>query len=67
MDYDTFEGPDGVGVRIPQSQIYRTCSECGGDCSPDPSAGGDDLGARIALVCAEHGVQSIIDRFEELR
>lgn len=46
---------------------YRTCAECGRDCDPDPSAGADGIGARIAWVCPVHGVHSVTDPFEDLR
>lgn len=52
---------------MPRDQSYRTCSECGGDCYPDTSAGADGLGVRIAFVCPEHGVHSVVDPFEEER
>lgn len=45
---------------------YRTCAECGADCTPEPSAI-DGLGVRIAFVCSEHGVHSVLDPFEGLR
>lgn len=67
MDYDKFDGPDGVEVRVPTDDSYRTCSECGGDCYPDPSAGADGIGVRIAFVCPEHGVHSVVDPFEDKR
>lgn len=66
MDYDKFEGPDGAELRISKDQIYRTCTECGGDCYPDPTPAGG-LGMRIAFVCPEHGVQTIVDPFEDNR
>lgn len=51
----------------PEDENYRTCAECGGDCEPDPSLSADGTGARIAFVCPEHGVQSIIDPFADMR
>lgn len=45
---------------------YRTCSECGADCLPEPSVM-DELGARFVFVCPEHGVHSVVDPFEGLR
>lgn len=56
MDYNQFDGPDGVEVRVPTDEGYHTCSECGGDCYPDPSAGADGL-----------GVHSVVDPFEDKR
>jgi hypothetical protein len=50
----TFEpDPDGE---------YRTCTQCGADCQPEPFETDDDV--RVAFVCAEHGVHSVIDPFE---
>lgn len=46
------------------SEGYRTCSVCGGDCEPEPSAI-DGLGVRVAFVCPSHGVHSILDPFED--
>ena len=67
MEYDEFDGPDGLEIRVPTSDDYRTCGECGADCYPDPSVGMDGLGARIAFVCPDHGVQSIVDPFADKR
>lgn len=64
MDYDEFGEVDGVPIRVPANDGYRTCSVCGGDCEPDPGFGSDEHGARIAFVCLEHGVQSLVDPFE---
>lgn len=66
MEYDPVDGPDGLEIRVPRDEGYRTCAECGGDCMPDPSAV-DGLGVRIAWVCPNHGVHSIVDPFEDLR
>jgi len=41
---------------------YRTYSQCGADCSPEPFE--TDQGMRISLVCSEHGVHTVIDPFE---
>lgn len=49
-----------------EDESYRTCSTCGGDCEPEPSAV-DGLGVRIAFVCPEHGPQSMIDPFQDHR
>lgn len=67
MEYDKVPGPDGLPIRVPANDDYRTCPECGGDCYPDPSAGADGLGVRIAFICPEHGLHSVIDPFEEDR
>ncbi|WP_309066828.1 hypothetical protein [Microbacterium sp.] len=55
MEYEKKSSLDGVPIRVPTSDDYGTCSVCGGDCEPDP-----------AFVCAEHGVQSLVDPFEHL-
>lgn len=47
-------------------ESYRTCSVCGGDCEPDPMAE-DGLGVRIAFICPQHGVQSMVDPFADMR
>lgn len=49
-----------------EDEGYRRCSECGGDCDPEPSAL-DSLGVRITFVCPEHGPQSIVDPFQDQR
>lgn len=68
MEYDEIPGgPDGLEIRLPANEDYRTCSQCGADCEPDPDAGGDGIGARIAFVCPLHGVNAIVDPFEDLR
>lgn len=67
MEYSDFEGLDGVPIRVPTSDDYRTCSECGEDCYPDPSITVEGQGARIAFVCAEHGVNAVVDPFEGQR
>ncbi|RZU62239.1 hypothetical protein EV380_1832 [Zhihengliuella halotolerans] len=66
MNYERFEGPDGLEIRVPIDEGYRTCAECGGDCDPEPTAL-DGLGVRIAFVCPEHGVHSMVDPFEDKR
>lgn len=57
-------GPEGASYDADES--YRTCSECGGDCEPEPS-GADGHGVRIMWVCPQHGVHSIVDPFAHLR
>jgi hypothetical protein len=66
MDYDKFETGDGVEVRMLKSPDYRTRSECGRDCNPEPSPD-DGLGVRVLFVCPEHGAQSIVDPFQDRR
>lgn len=58
---------DGVPIRVPTDEGYRTCSTCGGDCEPDTSLSADGIGVCIAWVCSEHGVQGIVDPFSDLR
>lgn len=50
MEYDEIYGADGLRIRVPKTDDYRTCSKCGGDCEPYPSLGADGIGARIAFV-----------------
>lgn len=57
MDYEHVDGPDGVDIRVPTDDDYRTCSVCGGDCEPDTSLSVDGMGVRVAFVCAEHGAR----------
>lgn len=66
MDYERIDGPDGLEIRVSRDKEYRTCSVCGGDCEPEPSAM-DGLGVRIMFVCPAHGVLSIVDPFNDLR
>lgn len=63
---DIDNGDDGLGLNTTWGEGYRTCSECGGDCLPEP-AGTDEHGVRFVFVCPEHGVQSIVDPFEGQR
>ena len=67
MEYEEKGSLDGVPIRVPVDDSYRTCSVCGGDCEPDIGLGSDEHGARIAFMCPEHGVQSLVDPFEGLR
>ncbi|WP_427869576.1 hypothetical protein [Leucobacter luti] len=67
MDYNEIDSVVGVPIRVPASEDYRRCSERGNDCVPDPNFGSDELGARIALACPEHGIQSVVDPFEDRR
>ena len=57
-------GPERASYDLDES--YRTCSECGGDCVPEPS-GADGLGVRVMWVCPQHGVHSAVDPFAHLR
>ena len=45
--------------------LYRTCSKCGADCPPEPLEA--DNGFRIAFVCPQHGVHSVLDPFDGKR
>lgn len=67
MEYEEIGEVDGVPIRVPINDGYRTCSACGGDCEPDIGFGSDEHGARIAFVCPEHGVQSLVDPFHDHR
>lgn len=66
MDDANGKGPYDLGTNPSWGEGYRTCSECGGDCIPEPS-GTDELGARFVFVCPEHGVHSVVDPFEGTR
>lgn len=66
MDHERDDGPDGLEIRVPRDVAYRTCSVCGGDCDPEPSAE-DGIGVRIMFVCPAHGAQSLLDPFSDLR
>lgn len=48
-----------------KDEAYRTCSECGRDCEPEPVP--TDRGMRISFACPVHGVHSLIDPFEGVR
>jgi hypothetical protein len=67
MEYDGIPGPDGLEIRVPKSDDYRTCSQCGGDCEPDTTLSAGGTGVRVAWVCAAHGVNAVVDPFEDLR
>ena len=67
MGYDEVLGPDGLQIRVPRDDDHRTCAVCGGDCEPDTSLSADGSGVRVAFVCPEHGVQTLVDPFEDLR
>lgn len=67
MEYDELGDQDVVPIRPPTDQGYRTRSECGSDCEPDHSISVEGQGTRIAFVCPDHGVQSIVDPFEDQR
>lgn len=51
----------------PKDEGYRTCSECGVDCEPEPFDAGEGQGLRIAFACPVHGVHSVVDPFEDRR
>lgn len=55
---------DVTGSTLDNEQ-HRTCAQCGADCFPE-SLEADD-GFRIAFVCAEHGVHSVVAPFEGWR
>lgn len=66
-EYESLDGPEGLEIRLPKDDSYRTCSICGGDCEPDTSLSADGTGVRIAFICPEHGAQSVVDPFADLR
>lgn len=49
-------------MQEPVNEDYRTCPQCSKDCEPDPFA--TDEGIRIAFICADCGLHSVIDPFE---
>ena len=62
-DEGGIEIPDDVEITVwDPNGGHRTCAECGRDCVPEAMA--TDDGMRIAFVCAEHGVHSVVDPFE---
>ncbi|HLS33877.1 MAG TPA: hypothetical protein VK039_09835, partial [Brevibacterium sp.] len=65
MAHDQHENPDGLEIRVPQDEDYRTCSDCGADCEPEPFT--TDAGIRIGFACPEHGVHTVVDPFEGSR
>lgn len=67
MEHKEFADTDDLGFGPPKDESYRTCAECGGDCYPDPSPSADGIGVRIAYICPEHGMHSLIDPFEDKR
>lgn len=69
--------PPDLEIRVREDDGYRTCSKpvelsgggtapCGRDCEPEDT-GADGIGARLAFVCPEHGLHSVVDPFEHLR
>lgn len=64
--WEDVEIPADVEVTVRPDDGYKTCSACGGDCEPEPT-GAAGLGVRVAFVCPEHGLHSIIDPFEGRR
>lgn len=55
--------PEG-GMRA-MDEAYRTCACCGRDCEPEGVP--TEHGIRIAFLCPEHGVHTIIDPFKAQR
>ncbi|MBP1325484.1 hypothetical protein JOF28_000716 [Leucobacter exalbidus] len=58
---------NGTPIRLPTEDSYRTCSVCGRDCESDVAFGSNNAGGRIAFICPVHGIQSLVDPFEEQR
>lgn len=48
---------------FPEDSNYRTCSECGGDTEPQSFIADGHI--RIAFVCSQHGLHSVITPFEK--
>lgn len=67
MEDEDAEIPGDLEIKVwdPDSG-YRTCPECDGDCTPEPS-GSDGHGIRIMFVCPRHGAHSVVDPFEDMR
>ena len=65
MEEGELEYSDSLEVQVwnPASG-YRTCTECGSDCEPEPSSV-DGFGIRVMFVCPNHGVHSIVDPFQQ--
>lgn len=63
---DDVEIPDDVEIRMLEDDGYHTCRVCGRDCVPE-DIGTDGTGVRIAFVCPEHGLHSVVDPFGHLR
>lgn len=61
-----FSDDDGLDAAMPANRDYRTCAECGRDCTPDSTVD-PRHGARILFVCEEHGAQSIVDPWADIR
>jgi hypothetical protein len=63
---DMSESPvnaDGLYLSTPDGDtVSRICSKCGTDCALEPRE--EDDGFRIAFVCPQHGVQSVVYPFE---
>ncbi|WP_336661111.1 hypothetical protein [Leucobacter sp. MMO-66] len=67
MGHDGVEIPEDLEIRVWDADIgYRTCTVCGGDCEPEQS-GAEGHGIRIMFACPQHGVNSVVDPFEDKR
>lgn len=53
-----------VSESVPE-EPHRTCPQCGRDLDPEPFA--TESGIRIAFSCKEHGLQTVVDPFEDAR
>ena len=53
---NTFDDPFSTGA-----EEHLTCTECGADCAPEVLE--SDAGMRVAFVCPQHGVHSVVDPF----
>lgn len=52
-------------MEVASDESYRTCSQCGSDCDPDPFV--TDEGIQIAFICATCGIDSVVDPFRTAR
>ena len=66
MDHERIDDPDSLEIRILKDEAYRTCSVCARDCDPVTEAI-DGIGVRVLFACREHGAQSVLDPFSDLR
>lgn len=59
-------GPDGLEIRVPCEDGYRTRAVCGGDCEPEPMVT-EQHGVRVAFTCPEHGPHAAVEPFDEVQ
>lgn len=66
MEHNELGSLDGVPIRRPADHSYRWCAQCGAECHPDPTSI-EGIGMRIAFVCADHGINVLVNPFEGQR